>query len=340
MTSPTPLREAPPPHPPLEELLDTSSPEVTEYLRLRKRNQRLFIAVGLVIILLTIGWVIWRLNVRANANAADIDTNEAQIEAQQELIDGLAVALDEAISQGAAVQTPEEIAAEVPAAEVTPLTEEGDRGASGPPGPAGPPGVVSTADVEAAVAEYCAGGVCRGPAGPAGLDGAPGAVGAVGPAAPPPTDAQVAAAVTAYCSNGACVGPQGAQGATGARGEPGATGSSGEPGSPGEPGRTGAQGEPGSTGAQGDPGPPGPQGAPGPGPTDRQIAQAVSDYCTANACAQGPAGPAGADSQVPGPAGPVGPAGPEGPPGDTPSNLTCIPSDPTNLGAPWSCIAA
>ena len=88
-------------------------------------TMRLFIAVGLVIVLFFTGWVIWRLNVRANANAADIDANEAQIAAQQELIDGLAVAVDEAISQGAAVQTPEEIAAEVPDAEVTPQQPRG-----------------------------------------------------------------------------------------------------------------------------------------------------------------------------------------------------------------------
>ena len=54
--------------------------------------------------------------------------------AQQELIDRLALTVDEAISQGAAVQTPEEIAEEVPAAEVSPSTEEGDRGEQGPPG--------------------------------------------------------------------------------------------------------------------------------------------------------------------------------------------------------------
>ena len=323
MTAPTPLREAPPP---LEDVLDTTSPEVTEYLRLRKRNLRLFIAVGMVVILFVTGWVIWRLNVRANANAADIDAAEELNAAQQELIDRLALTVDEAINQGAAVQTPEEIAEEVPEADVSEVTDEGERGGSGPPGPAGPPGVVSEADIEAAVAAFCAGGVCRGPAGATGADGAN---------APPPTDAQVAQAVSAYCANGACVGPAGATGstgATGATGQPGESiqGEQGVPGPPGRTGETGAQGEPGPPGRTGEPGPP------GPGPTDEQVARAVSQYCTANACAQGPAGADGA----PGAPGAEGPAGPAGPPGETPTALTCTPSDPDDLGAPWSCIAA
>lgn len=74
-----------------------------------------------------------------------------------------------------------------------------------------------------------------------------------------PTPAQLVAAFQTYCSiNGQCRGPAGHD-ATGAVGSPGPSGISG---------------------AAGPSGPPGPQGEPGPGPTDAQIAAAVTNYCS------------------------------------------------------------
>lgn len=97
--------------------------------------------------------------------------------------------------------------------------------------------------------------------------------GCTGPAGPAPSPTQVAAAVAAYCDDrGQCAGPGGPAGAAGPQGEQGA---------PGEP------------------------GAPGSGPSDAQIAEAVTAYCSEHGCS-GPAGEPGA----------AGPQGPQGPPGD------------------------
>lgn len=87
-----------------------------------------------------------------------------------------------------------------------------------------------------------------------------------------PSKTQIAAAVRAFCSAGAC------RGATGPAGRPGA---SGEPGPSGAPGAT------------------------GPGPSDAEIADAVSVYCAAHGDCTGPAGPKG-DTGSTGPTGPAG----------------------------------
>jgi hypothetical protein len=139
-----------------------------------------------------------------------------------------------------------------------PIGEPGQRGPMGPTGPA-----PSAAEIQSAVAVYCASGrcdgrdptatqvanavavycdgrgECRGPAGSDGQDGtdgedgAPGAPGADGVDgqdgadgrdAPPPTQAQVDQAVATYCeSRGGCRGPKGDPGAPGSDGEDGAS---------------------------------------------------------------------------------------------------------------------
>lgn len=330
--SPPPLHSAP--DPPTEELppvkankldavLDHDQPEVQTYLAIRRRNRRLFIIVGVILVAFIVGWVLWRLAARSGENSD-------QLGHQQELIDKLAVQVDSAIQQGADVSTPEQVADQVTGAQPTPAGPQGERGEAGPVGPAGPPGVVLQTDVENAVASYCASGICRGPT------GATGEAGAAGASAPPPTDAQVAQAVAAYCSTGACTGPPGPAGSTGSTGNTGAEGPAGNNGSNGDTGATGAQGDPGPPGVQGEPGPP---GATGPGPTPEQISAAVAEFCANNACSTGPAGPPGPAGGA-GPSGPAGPAGPPGPTGSTPTNLSCTPSDPANLGAPWTCVAA
>lgn len=104
-----------------------------------------------------------------------------------------------------------------------PVVEPGDpvpgpQGIPGVPGPVGPP--PSFAEVVAALAQYCQGGRCRGPAGPAGEDGAPGPRGfagddgATGPQGPP------GQSVTGPPGP---QGPRGETGASGPRGEPGPT---------------------------------------------------------------------------------------------------------------------
>lgn len=132
-------------------------------------------------------------------------------------------------------------------------------GERGEPGQRGVPGPAPTPDqVTAAVTAYCTGGAC----------------------AEPPTGVQVLAAVTTYCETTSC---------TGTTGEPGAPGASGQDGTTGEPGQDGAPGTPGEAGTP---------GAPGPGPTDDQVAAAVTAYCQTQGCT-----------------GPQGPTGPDGPPG-------------------------
>jgi hypothetical protein len=131
-----------------------------------------------------------------------------------------------------------------------PIGEPGRRGPMGPVGPA-----PSAAEIQSAVAVYCASGrcdgrdptatqvanavaaycdgrgECRGPAGSDGTDGEDGALGAPGADgqdgadgrdAPPPTQTQVDQAVATYCdARGGCRGPKGD------RGEPGADGADG-----------------------------------------------------------------------------------------------------------------
>lgn len=188
-----------------------------------------------------------------------------------------------------------------------PQGEQGERGETGPRGR--PP---TMAEVRVAVSDY--------------LRANPPADGR------PPTDAEIAVAVVNYCAiGGRCVGPTGPQGERGEigpiglQGEPGPQGPAGEPGTDGADGATGPQGPPGPAGAAG---PTGPQGEPGPGPTEAQIAAAISDYCAAAGC--------------------VGPQGPQGEPGDDgmpPSGWkvvdhrgktsTCVRQDPFDAADPW-----
>jgi len=86
-----------------------------------------------------------------------------------------------------------------------------------------------------------------------------------------PSRAQVAAAVRAYCRAGACRGAAG-RNATGAPGPSGASGASGEPGRP---------------------------------PTNEEISDAVTVYCTSHGDCTGPAGPKG-DAGATGPSGAAG----------------------------------
>jgi hypothetical protein len=130
-------------------------------------------------------------------------------------------------------------------------------------------------------------------------------------------------------------GRQGHQGPRGLQGPPGRTvrGPRGLPGRPGEDGRpclasldpkcVGPKGDPGDsvTGPAGSQGERGEKGDPGRGPTDAEIAGAVSRFCSSRNDCVGARGPAGADSTVPGPQGPPGapstvpgPQGAAGPP--------------------------
>lgn len=143
------------------------------------------------------------------------------------------------------------------------------RGLGGVP-VAGPPGEVGTAgqqgeqgpgptlaQVQSAVALYCAGGACRGTSGAdgdapspsqvavavstycnangecRGSSGADGRDGVDGKDATPPSDAQVANAVAAYCTGDKCRGGPGADGKDGKDGAPGADGTNGAPGADG-----------------------------------------------------------------------------------------------------------
>lgn len=113
-------------------------------------------------------------------------------------------------------------------------------GPQGVPGPQGAPGhSVTAAEVERAVAAYCAANTCN--ATPTmlqvaaaiatycstnnGCAGPPGSTGPSGAAAPPLTSDQILAGVGAYCdSHGGCAGPPGAAGAPGPSGAAGAAG--------------------------------------------------------------------------------------------------------------------
>ncbi|NUO59010.1 MAG: collagen-like protein [Hamadaea sp.] len=147
---------------------------------------------------------------------------------------------------------------------------KGDTGSTGAKGDTGAAGPAPTqAQVVAAVQAYCAAnGGCRGAAGAS------------------ITQAQAIAAVATYCSSGTCKGPTGATGAQGVAGQEGAAGAAGADG------KNGAD----STvpGPQGPAGAEGPAGPAGPGPTQAQINEAVTAYCSAAAdrCT-GPAGPKG-----------------------------------------------
>lgn len=86
----------------------------------------------------------------------------------------------------------------------------------------------------------------------------------------PPSEAEIIAAVATYCADNTCDGP------------------------PGPPGPAGAD--------SAVPGPAGPAGPAGPGPSDEQVAAAVTAYCDARNGCTGPQGPQG----EPGPSCPEG----------------------------------
>lgn len=231
-------------------------------------------------------WAYQEFDQTASINSRQENT----ISAQQELINGMAEAIDSARNQGAIVQSPEEIADDIVGAEISPSVLQGDRGDPGEPGLPGSPGAdgrsPSEAEVLNAVIDYCSTTTeCQG------TDGQDA------------TPAQISAAVQAYCQSISCVGATGTAGATG------------EPGAPGE---TGATGETGAPGAMGDPGT----------PSQEQIATAVTEYCTVNNCV-GPIGETGPQGE-PGATGEPGPQGPQGEPGQTPSVLTCVTDEPGN----------
>lgn len=90
----------------------------------------------------------------------------------------------------------------------------------------------------------------------------------------------------------------------------------------GIPGERGPKGDPGPAGQDGRPGPAGPQGEPGePGPPGKDGKP-------------GPPGPRGEQGPQ-GEQGPPGPAGPAGKDGLTPSQMTCVRTDP--LGNEYTC---
>jgi hypothetical protein len=178
-------------------------------------------------------------------------------QARQALIDSLAQTVEAAKQQGADVPSPEEVAAEVPGAEVSPAGPQGERGSVGPVGPQGPPGrqgepgepgTPGAAGVAGAAGATGATGD-TGAQGEPGQQGAPGAQGVPGPQGAPgpgPSDAQVLAAVQAFCAmNAGCVGPAGPAGPAGPQGEPGPQGPVGPEGPVGP---AGPQGEPGEDG--------------------------------------------------------------------------------------------
>lgn len=135
--------------------------------------------------------------------------------------------------------------------------------------------------------------------GPQGDEGDPGAPGEPGP---PPSAAQVANAVALYCApRDACTGPKGDPGASVTQAqvaEAVATYCNARGECRGPEGATGATGQDGAQGTQGEPGAKGEQGPP---PSEAQIADAVSNYCSTGNHCQGPKG----DTGDPGPTGVV-----------------------------------
>lgn len=207
-------------------------------------SERAVRVVWYVAALLLVGLVLWLAWMVAHTNdrLADAETKRVSLE-------------EAATRNAAAVST---LSAQVEALGGKPVVdvddlpvgpqgetgEQGERGETGEPGP--PP---SAAQIDAALARYCAQGrcdgdaptasqvsaavttycdargECRGEAGRAGANGRPGANGrngSDGKDAPPPTREQIAAAVSAYCAaRGECRGPAGTDGAPGADGSDG-----------------------------------------------------------------------------------------------------------------------
>jgi hypothetical protein len=204
-----------------------------------------------------IGWLVWTV-ADTSQRLDDAENTRADREAQVSALVEQQADLSEAAERNSEIA--EALAQQVrqlgerPVVQPTatpvipgPIGEPGQRGPMGPTGPA-----PSAAEIQSAVADYCASGrcdgrdptatqvanavavycdsrgECRGPAGSDGQDGAdgedgaPGAPGADGQDgadgrdAPPPTQAQVDQAVATYCeSRGGCRGPKGDTGAPG-----------------------------------------------------------------------------------------------------------------------------
>ena len=200
-------------------VVEDAAPEYTD-LNLQRRFRFIF-ALGIVGVLF-MGLMAWLL-ISSSTGSSREDSlrkrNESltnTVEAQQLLIDKLAVQLDEARAQGAAVPAPEVVAAETPGADVSPPEGvQGERGDAGAPGEAGTSGDVGVPGLTGATGDEGAIGP-RGLPGVAGADGSPGATGAAG--------------------------------ADGVDGAPGANGSDGADGAPGAAGPTGPAGATGATG--------------------------------------------------------------------------------------------
>jgi hypothetical protein len=219
-----------------------------------------YVAAALLVVL--VAWLIWMV-VLTSQRLDDAESTRADREAQVvELVEQQAN-LSEAAERNS--QIAEALAQQVrrlgerPVAkpEATPQPMPGPAGEPGQRGPVGPSGPApSAAEIQSAVAVYCASGrcdgrdpttsqvaaavvsycdrrgECRGPRGAPGQDGADGRDGVDGEDgtdgqdgadAPPPTQAQVDAAVARYCdANGGCRGPKGD------RGEPGTDGKDGQ----------------------------------------------------------------------------------------------------------------
>lgn len=203
---------------------------------------------GLLLAALLVGLVWFAVTTTARLNASDASrtAREAQVVDLTERQEQLAAAARENAEAAAALADQVRELGGRPVAQPTTVAEpipgpRGERGEPGEPGRA-----PTTAEIQSAVAAYCAGGRCdgrspttgqvrtavltycdargdcRGPAGEDGADGQPGAAGADGrdgTDAPPPSQAQVDAAVTSYCTaNGGCRGPQGPPGEQGPAG--------------------------------------------------------------------------------------------------------------------------
>jgi hypothetical protein len=222
-----------------------------------------YVAAALLVVL--VAWLIWmvvvtsqRLDV-AESTRADREAQVVELVEQQANLSE-AAEHNSQIAEALAQQVRRLGERPVAKPEATPEPFPGPPGEPGQRGPMGPSGPApSAAEIQSAVAVYCASGrcdgrdptatqvaaavatycdgrgECRGPAGSDGQDGAdgrngedgaPGADGrdgADGSDAPPPSQAQVDQAVATYCdARGGCRGPKGD------RGEPGTDGRDGQ----------------------------------------------------------------------------------------------------------------
>lgn len=214
----------------------------------RPRGRRLVLGLAVlsILLLITTGFLAWKLLYKPTLNQAQAGTDlAAQIQQACENPKQDTATLHNLCEDA------DNVVEDAPNTVQGPPGEQGDPGTPGEPGPPpsdaqvqnavalycaqrgacrGPRGdSVTQAQVAEAVASYCnANGECRGPAGTpgsAGQNGAPGEPGERGEQGPAPTDQQIESAVANYCSTrNNCQGPKGEPGAPGSPGEPGPTG--------------------------------------------------------------------------------------------------------------------